>query len=211
MDTQKNTTGCCNFQGRCNYNFLICPFLGRIILLHAYLYEFLCRTSSDVHTHAVLHVFMNRLVGHAEKSNLLGGGRGRHISIVISGLLWEAHREIPLKVENPDLVSCCRTAVGVGQRALSLFAHTAGDPPPPPPGPGEGGVTTPYSWSIAGTTATSLLRGTGGINHPRESLNPSLHTGGPCRGRSFRRRLHRWCVAWIMERGDDVVCVRRRL
>jgi hypothetical protein len=26
--------------------------------------------------------------------------------------------------------SCCRTAVGVGQRALSLSAHTAGGPPP---------------------------------------------------------------------------------
>ncbi len=27
-------------------------------------------------------------------------------------------------------ISCCRTAVGVGQRALSLSAHMAGDPPP---------------------------------------------------------------------------------
>jgi hypothetical protein len=27
-------------------------------------------------------------------------------------------------------LSCCRTAVGVGQRALSLSPHTAGDPPP---------------------------------------------------------------------------------
>ncbi len=27
-------------------------------------------------------------------------------------------------------LSCCRTAVGVGQRALSLSAHTAGGPPP---------------------------------------------------------------------------------
>ncbi len=89
------------------------------------------------------------------------------------------------------MVSCCRTAVGVGQRALSLSAHTAGGPPPPP-GPGEGDVTTPYSWSIAGTTVMSLLRGAGGFNHPRESLNPSLHTGGLRRGRSFRRRLRRW-------------------
>jgi hypothetical protein len=87
--------------------------------------------------------------------------------------------------------SCCRTAVGVGQRALFLSAHTAGGPPPPP-GPGEGGVTTPYSWSIAGTTVASLLRGTGGFNHPRKSLNPSFHTGGPRRWRSFRRRLGRW-------------------
>jgi hypothetical protein len=39
----------------------------------------------------------------------------------------------------------------------------------------------------------SLLRETGGFNHPRESLNPSLHTGGSRRGRSFRRRLRRWC------------------
>jgi hypothetical protein len=77
-------------------------------------------------------------------------------------------------------------------RELSLSPLTRRGTPPPP-GPGEGGVTAPYSWSIAGTTATSLLRGTGGFNHPRESLNPSLHTGGPCRGRSFRRRLRRWC------------------
>jgi hypothetical protein len=80
--------------------------------------------------------------------------------------------------------------VGVGQRALSLSAHTAGGPPPPDPG--DGGVTSPYSWSIAGSTVASLLRGAGGFNHPRESLNPSLHTGGPRRGRSFRRRLRRW-------------------
>ncbi len=58
--------------------------------------------------------------------------------------------------------SCCRTAVGVGQRALSLSAHMAGDPPPTP-GPGEGDVTTPAHRCIAGTTGTSLLRGTGGF------------------------------------------------
>jgi hypothetical protein len=89
------------------------------------------------------------------------------------------------------LLSCCRTAVGVGQRALSLSAHTAGRPPPTP-GPGEGGVSSPYSRIIANTTVTSLLRGAGGFNHLRESLNPSLHTGGPRRGHSFRHRLHRW-------------------
>ncbi len=108
--------------------------------------------------------------------------------------------------------SCCRTAVGVGQRALSLSAHTAGGPPPPP-GPGEGDVTTPYSRRIAGTTVGSLLRGTGGFNHPRESLNPSLHTGGPRRGRSFRRRLRQWC-RWHGSRGVETtsyVNVRRRL
>ncbi len=32
------------------------------------------------------------------------------------------------------MISCCRTAVGVGQRALSLSAHTAGDPPLLAPG-----------------------------------------------------------------------------
>jgi hypothetical protein len=74
---------------------------------------------------------------------------------------------------------------------LSLRSHGGGTPPPP--GPGEGGATSPYSRSKASTTVTSLLRGTGGFNHPRESLNPSLHTGGPRRGRSFRRRLRQWC------------------
>ncbi len=79
---------------------------------------------------------------------------------------------------------------GRPESSLSLRSHGGGTPLPP--GSGEGGVTTPYSWSIAGTTVTSLLRGTGGFNHPRESLIPSLHTGGPRRGRSFRRRLRRW-------------------
>jgi hypothetical protein len=91
--------------------------------------------------------------------------------------------------------------VGVGQRALSLSTHTAGGPPPP--GPGEGGVTMPYSWSIAGTTVTSLLRGLGGFNHPRERLNPSIHTGGPRRGRSFRRRL-RWWHRWHGSRSVEM-------
>ncbi len=80
---------------------------------------------------------------------------------------------------------------GRPESSLSLRSHGGGTPPPP--GPGEGDVTTPYSRIIAGTTVGSLLRGTGGFNHPRESLNPSLHTGGPRRGRSFRRRLRRWC------------------
>ena len=80
---------------------------------------------------------------------------------------------------------------GRPESSLSLRSHGGG--PPPTPGPGEGGVSSPYSRSIAYTTVTSLLRGTGGFNHPRECLNPSLHTGGPRRGRSFRRRLHRWC------------------
>jgi hypothetical protein len=103
------------------------------------------------------------------------------------------------------MISCCRTAVGVGQRALSLSAHTAGDPPLP--GPGEGGVTTPFSWSTAGTTVASLLRGTGGFNHSRESLNPFFHTGGPRHWRSFRRRLHRWRQwhgSWSVEKASYV-------
>ncbi len=78
-------------------------------------------------------------------------------------------------------------------RELSLSPLTRGGDPPPPPGPGEGDATSPYSWSIAGTTATTLLRGMGGFNHLSVSLNPSLHTGGPRCGRSFRRRLRRWC------------------
>jgi hypothetical protein len=52
--------------------------------------------------------------------------------------------------------------VGVGQRVLSLSTHMAGGPPPTT-GPGEGDVTTPAHRSIAGTTGTSLLRGTGGF------------------------------------------------
>jgi hypothetical protein len=78
---------------------------------------------------------------------------------------------------------------GVDREALSLRSHGGGTPLP---GPGEGDVTSPYSRSIAGTTVTSLLRGAGGFNHPRESLNPSLHTGGPRPGRSFRRCLRQW-------------------
>jgi hypothetical protein len=58
--------------------------------------------------------------------------------------------------------SCCRTAVGVSQRAPSLSAHMAGGPLPHS-WPGEGDVTTPSYWSIAGTTVASLLRGTGGF------------------------------------------------
>jgi hypothetical protein len=55
-------------------------------------------------------------------------------------------------------------------RELSLSPLTRrGDPPLP--GPGEDDVTTPCSRRIAGTTVGSLPRGTGGFNHPRESLN----------------------------------------
>ncbi len=57
-----------------------------------------------------------------------------------------------------------------GRPESSLSLRSQGWGTPPPPGPGEGGVTTPYSWSIVGTTVTSLLRGTGGFNHLRESL-----------------------------------------
>ncbi len=90
------------------------------------------------------------------------------------------------------VVSCCRTAVGVGQRALSLSAHTSGGHPP-----------------LLALRRVASPRHTLGVklillgrrccadqvvfNHLRESLNPSLHTGGPRRGCSFRRRLRRWC------------------
>ncbi len=82
--------------------------------------------------------------------------------------------------------SCCRTAVGVGQRALSLRPHGEGDPLPTP-GFGEGDVTTPAFRGTAGTSVASLLRGTGGFstNHLSESLNPFIHTGGPRRGCSL--------------------------
>jgi hypothetical protein len=50
---------------------------------------------------------------------------------------------------------------GRPESSLSLRSHGGGTPPPP--GPGEGGVTTPYSRSKAGTTGTSLLRGSGGF------------------------------------------------
>jgi hypothetical protein len=97
---------------------------------------------------------------------------------------------------------------GRPESSLSLRSHGGGTPPPP--GPGEGGVTMPYSWSIAGTTVASLLRGTGGFNHLRESLISSLHTGGPRRGRSFRRRRRRWCWwqgSWSVEMTSYVYVV----
>jgi hypothetical protein len=50
---------------------------------------------------------------------------------------------------------------GRPESSLSLRTHGGGTPPPP--GPGEGDVTTPYSRSKAGTTGTSLLRGSGGF------------------------------------------------
>jgi hypothetical protein len=108
-----------------------------------------------------------------------------------------------------QLLPDCRG--GRPESSLSLRSHGGGTPPPP--GPGEGDVTTPYSWSLAGSTVGSLLRETGGFNHPRESLNPSLHTGGSRRGRSFRRRLRRWC-RWHGSRSVETtsyVNVRRRL
>jgi hypothetical protein len=74
---------------------------------------------------------------------------------------------------------------------LSLSAYMAGGPLPTP-GPGEGEVTTLFSRSRAGTTVASLLRGADGFNHLRESLNLFIHTGGPRRRRSFRRRLRQW-------------------
>ncbi len=47
---------------------------------------------------------------------------------------------------------------GRPESSLPLRSHGGGTPPSS--GPGEGDVTSPYSWSIAGTTGTSLLRGT---------------------------------------------------
>ncbi len=113
----------------------------------------------------------------------------------------------------PDCLclSCCRTAVGVGQRALSLSAHTAGGPPPLAPGR----MTSPRH--ILGVWRVLLWRRCYGervvFNHLRESLNPFLHTGGPRCGRSFRCRLRRW-RRWHGSRSVETtsyVNVRRRL
>ncbi len=44
---------------------------------------------------------------------------------------YESHtNQFEMKFLINIIVSCCRTAVGVGQRALSLSAHTVGGPPP---------------------------------------------------------------------------------
>jgi hypothetical protein len=99
---------------------------------------------------------------------------------------------------------------GRPESSLSLRSHGGGTPLPL--GPGEGGVTTPYSWSIAGSTVGSLLRGTGGFK-PSER-EPQPH---PSHGRSSSQALFPpppspvVSVAWISERGDDVVRVHRRL
>ncbi len=100
-------------------------------------------------------------------------------------------------------ISCYRTAEGAGQRAPSLRPHGGGTPLPTP-GSGEGDVITPAFRGMAGTTVTSLLRGTGGFspNHLSESLNPIIQIGGPRRGRLFCRRLHqwrRWHGSWNVE------------
>jgi hypothetical protein len=62
------------------------------------------------------------------------------------------------------------------------------------------GLKIPLSNNVLLQRPRQQVFRTGGFNHPRESLNPSLHTGGPRRMRS-----------WIMEHGDDVVRLRRRL
>jgi hypothetical protein len=101
--------------------------------------------------------------------------------------------------------------MGTAREALSLRLHGGGDPLPTP-GPGEGDVTTPFSQSIADTTGTLLRLGTGGFNHLSESLNPFI---------SNLRSLSRAfflppssplaLVAWILERGGNVVRLRLRL
>jgi hypothetical protein len=104
-----------------------------------------------------------------------------------------------------SVLSCCRTAVGVGQRALSLSAHTAGGPPPLL---APGRVTSPRH--TLGVWLVLLWRRCCGervvFNHPRKSLNPF-----PSHRRSSSRALFPpppspvASVAWITERGDDVV------
>jgi hypothetical protein len=66
----------------------------------------------------------------------------------------QQHHNIPYSLERVTL-SCCRTAVGVGQRALSLRSHGGGTPPLLAPGR----VTSPrhileYDWYYCGVAAT---------------------------------------------------------
>ncbi len=136
----------------------------------------------------------------------IGKHRQNNVSLVqqISRMLSSGREELILTLSQllPDRHG------GLPESSLSLRSHGGGIPPPP--GPGEGGVTTSYSRSIADSTGTSLLRGTGGFYHLRESLNPFIYTGGPRRGRSFRRRLRRWCWwhgSWSVEMTSYVYVV----
>ncbi len=77
------------------------------------------------------------------------------------------------------------------ESSLSLRSHGGGTPPLLAPGR----VTSPHN--TLGAKLILLERRCCGdqvfFNHLRESLNPSFHTGGPRRGRSFRHRLRQWC------------------
>ncbi len=109
--------------------------------------------------------------------------------------------------------SCCQTAVGAGQRALSLSVHMAGGPPP-------------HSWPGRGWRHHAILSGYGRyycgvsaawngwfLTEPSEWEPQPLHSHQRSSSRAFflPLPLPMASVAWIMERGDDVVRVRLRL
>ncbi len=96
-------------------------------------------------------------------------------------------------------------------RELSLFAHTVGGTPPPSwPRGGwrHHAIFVEFSWYYCGVAAT----GNGWFfNHPRESLNPSLHRRSSSRALFPPPPSPVASVAWITERGDDIVRIRRHL
>jgi hypothetical protein len=70
----------------------------------------------------------------------------------------------------------------------------------------------PYSRSIAGTTVTSLLRGFGVfLPSEREPQPLPLHRRSSLQAIFPPPPLPVASVAWILERGDDVIHARRRL
>ncbi len=78
--------------------------------------------------------------------------------------------------------------MGVGQRALSLHSHGGGTPPPPGPGEGGGFLTIRERASTPSFTQEVLVAG---------ALSAAAFAGG--------------VGGMDLGRGDDVVCVRRRL
>ncbi len=105
--------------------------------------------------------------------------------------------------------------MGVGQRALSLSAHMGGGGDPlPTSGPGEGDVITPasfsgytrYYWDVAATWNGWFFI------EPSEREPQPLHSHWRSPSRALFPPLPSpvVLVAWITERGDDVVCLRVR-
>ncbi len=136
------------------------------------------------------------------------GDRSRVCWIVIFS--WKFMRNLQEVNNTKREISCCRTAVGVGQRALSLSAHTAGGPPPSWPRGGgwrHHAIFLEYSWDYCNVAATG-----NGWFLPSEREPQPL----PSHRRSSSRALFPrppspvvW-VAWITERGGADI-VRHRL